>query len=216
VGDAVSEDSGSDALPTPPHGYAIGPTDTTPPRSPRALSHAGDGRDLLGAQARKRRDRTNPFGVPLSGPERLDTDTFGLVELLDAAAPDPTRTDPKIARIIQRSKHDTGAPVNVDMLAGFGDEIMRRLDMRMPSHDATAQLARDVATLQRQIAPVTRAANWVLGGIGAAALAVGIFLYTRGGDERATQMRLDALEKTVEEIRHDIRALERRGDNHKD
>jgi hypothetical protein len=204
----------------------MGDQDKTP-RFRGPLTH-GDGPDRRDPQ-----QRSYPHGVPIvpsaipspeSEPADSDpaepTDSFDLVAILDA---EPTAKDREVVR---RSKRDSGERVTFDQLV----RIIRTLLGR------TAAVEGAVAAIDKTVAPIVGIRKWVLGGLGTTLVAVGIFLYTRGGDERKTRLRIQDLERSraaeraeriaaeakaaeslreqLGEIHRDIRALERRGDNH--
>ncbi len=78
-------------------------------------------------------------------------------------------------------------------------ELRELLDR--PPRDATQRLVRDVAKLKRQVKQARVVAGalitLVLGGVGGAAK----WLYTRGGEEQAIQMRIQRNEQDIEALR---------------
>ncbi|HET9893216.1 MAG TPA: hypothetical protein VFQ42_22250 [Mycobacterium sp.] len=162
---------------------------------------------------------THPAGVPTDYEDPIDT---GVFDLLDR---DPSDEE---AEIVRRSRRRSDAPLTVEDGAKLLRYIRRQATkaeesgqrrqlaqleqvLRRPPREIADALVTEVAQLRAEVAGMRpdvqtvgaikkRFLAWL--GVGAITTlaAVGCWLYSRGGDERAVQMRLDALEKAVERL----------------
>jgi hypothetical protein len=67
------------------------------------------------------------------------------------------------------------------------------------------------AAMERDLAPIKRLGRWAAGIAFSALIAVGTFLYVRGTSEGGDRVRLERLQRDVEELQRDLRTLERHG-----
>lgn len=199
--------------------------DNTPPRGGRRTHWSDDDRASVGSE-RRQRLRSYPRGVPAAvSPDANDdtdetTSPFALLE----REPDADELE-----LIRRSRYEAGDPVPMREFA----KALRRLDklvrdeksnnreranqlldlLNRPPNELTAKLQEtvielraDMSKIKEVVATVRKALLWVaLAAIGSLGT-VGGFLYFRGFGEGESKIRLDHIEKSIDELRTDLRS----------
>jgi hypothetical protein len=86
-------------------------------------------------------------------------------------------------------------------------------EMGVAASTEIARLNAKIVEMDQSLSPISKFAKWALGVAAGAVVAVGIFLYQRGFGEGGASARYEYLERTLSEVRRDMRALERREDS---
>lgn len=180
-----------------------------------------------------KRRRTAVHGVPVLVAPAVDApaapgavlapeDLTPVFDLLDR---DP---DAEEQEVIRQSRRDSRDPAYVADIVKLGQQIHRYAlehrssaessarDLRdlldRPPRDVADRLLARFAAVEEHVARHNRLIRWV-GGLALASLVtVGTFLYARGVSEGGAAVKIEHLEKAVDELRSDIRALGRRSD----
>jgi hypothetical protein len=121
-------------------------------------------------------------------------------------------------RQVSRAPNDSTASARRARLVSVEDDNSTRTHRRItavhgipvvPETDDCAALQSQICELRRDIEPIKRLVRWALGAAAGAALAVGVFLYTRGFTEGGSAARFEAVQKSVDQLERDVRQLER-------
>jgi hypothetical protein len=211
MGDRFDDDT-----PTPPRGSEPTPTGL------RRRHMSDTDRALEGAAHRRAAtNRSNPYGVPVandpgnpdSGPLQ-DHEITSPVDLLDR---DLSQAELEIIRRSRRSGDDKATYADVVKLTERmirreladrtsrqeqANQLLALLDR--PPHEALTALGDRMAAVERDLAPIKSLGRWALGIAASVAVAVGVFLYSRGFTEGGAAARFDALQRTVDEIKHQL------------
>lgn len=170
-------------------------SDETPPYGKQVRRNDalwGDTRRASTLEQRRARERS--YAMPAVTPDGEPiTDTFELVE----------REPSKAAiAVIQRSKRPSEDPAKFRDIVNLADELKKT--QRVPS-----LLENRVRDLERD----ANVAKWIVRGVLTGALAALIFIvqnvWNRAELEGRDRMRLESVERTVEELRQDLRAMRR-------
>ncbi len=169
-------------------------SDETPPYGKQLRRDALWGDTRRASTLEQRRARERSYGMPAVTAEGEPiTDTFDLVE----------REPSKAAiAVIQRSKRSSEDPATFRDVVNLADELKRTQRGSPQIETRVRDLERDAGT-----------AKWVVRGVLAGALAALVFVvqnvWSRAENEGRDRVRLENVERTVEEIRQDLRAMRR-------
>lgn len=205
------DDGGFDERPTPPA--------RPDARRPRRIQTSDD-RDLAA-----RRSRTNPHGVPAhvpppaEPPEPEDMDTTSPVDLFAPQRAEQRRRGDSVSQLAAQLR--LAQPDPYDLIAALGFELT---DAKRQDRSANKELERQLKTFLAQqpggqrfeelaksvadLAPLSSAVRWLTRSFVAVAIAIGCWLYARGGKETAIDMRIDQLQKDSERVQSTVEKLQ--------
>lgn len=167
--------------------------DKTPPWTPKAKMQSSDGRALA-----SRKHRAPADGVPIV-PAPEDTTTP-----FDLFAPERRtrrRQAESVAQLADRLRE--AKPDPYDLIAALGFEVTdSKRETKSQSKELERQLGEFLAIQPggKRFDRLVSFMRWLAGGVFFAALAIGAWLFARGGLEMKTDMRLQALEKAVDRL----------------
>lgn len=124
--------------------------------------------------------------------DRSESDRRGMEEVRKLLAQPPPTAIVQLQRQLAELAHQLAARVAID-----------------PQKIEDVETA--ISGLKTDIAPIKRLGQWAAGIAFSALVAVGIFLYSRGTSEGGDRVRLERLQRDVEELQRDVRVLERHG-----
>lgn len=147
----------------------------------------------------KHRVSTNPRGVVTSPVEDDNTPVF---QFDDETGDEPVskRDIHRLVRWVKKYREDSDQYISA--------ELTQLLDR--PPKDVATSIEKRVDGLERDMAPLNALRKWLWGSLIVIVITVAGFLYTRGSTEGRAIERMDRMEKFIDELRHDIRELERR------
>lgn len=180
---------------------------------------------MTDSQRDRRHARSHPFGVQTI-PDMVERELGGPGEIIGREVTEPwdlldRDLDPIDREHVDRMRRDSDDPYR--LVYSLSKELTRlkREDLsaqreqanqilqliKHPPHEAVTKLQEQVADLERDISPIRRATKWAAGSVLAIAVACGAFLYSRGATEERAKARIETLERAVEDLHKDIRAL---------
>lgn len=168
------------------------------PTGPRKRPDPRWGDTQRASTASERRARERSYGMPAEPePESgIDTDTFALVERdLSQAG----------VRIVERSRRSSSDPGSYKSILNLAEEVVAQ--------------RRDIAVIKTDVHDIQRDngnAKWFLrilcGGMIGAIIWMGERVWSRAESEGRDRLRLENVERNVEENRQDLRAIRREKD----
>jgi hypothetical protein len=132
----------------------------------------------------------------------LDADDFQLANRLRRETPDPYALFLKALKLIRRQRHDIKSLESKERSNNTerANQILELLNR--PPHEDVLALQQQVADLKRFTDSQRKVLGWIGGGLISAVIAVGVFLYSRGVSEGGAAVRMQQLERTVEQLQH--------------
>ena len=142
----------------------------------------------------KARASTNPRGVVATPMDESNTPVFPAED-----EPVSGRDLARFVRWVKKSREDSDAYINTELT-----ELLDR-----PPKGVASMIERRIDDLERDMEPLNALRKWLWGSLVVVVITNAGFLYTRGSTEGRAIERMDRMEKFIEELRRDIRELER-------
>lgn len=161
-------------------------------------------------ESQRRRDRMSRPGTAIVATTAARDDLTSPVDLFERDL------EPHEAELIEQSQRNGDDPATYADVVKLAAQVSKaRSNERSNNAEREAQLDKlltkhtDNVKLTETVAFIRKALVWVAIAAGGSLVSVGVFLYTRGFSDGGDKNRLSNIEKTLDELRSDVRESRR-------